>query len=104
MKSIQFTLNEEHIRVCDLLKAMGLANSGAQGKHLVADGLVRVDGQLESRKTAKIRAGQSVQCRGTLIMVSGTVAGIVKAGDKASGNPVGDNPASASAVAGVGDA
>ena len=71
MKSIQFVLSEEHIRVCDLLKATGLAETGAQGKHLVADGLVSVDGKSENRKTAKIRAGQAVQCRGTRIQVVG---------------------------------
>jgi ribosome-associated protein len=75
MKSIQFMLNEEHIRVCDLLKAAGLADSGAQGKHLVADGLVCVDGKPENRKTAKIRAGQSVQCRGTTILLVAKVEG-----------------------------
>ncbi len=71
MKSIQFVLSEDHIRVCDLLKAAGLAVTGAQGKHLVADGLVTVDGRPEDRKTAKIRAGQAVQCRGTRILVVG---------------------------------
>jgi ribosome-associated protein len=81
MKSIQFLLSEEHIRVCDLLKATGLANSGAQGKHLVADGLVSVDGKPENRKTAKIRAGQSVQCHGTRIMLVAKVAQDVKGGD-----------------------
>ncbi len=71
MKSIHFVLNEEHIRVCDLLKATGLAETGARGKHLVADGLVTVDGKPENRKTAKIRAGQAVQCQGTRILVAG---------------------------------
>ena len=71
MKPIQFVLNEEHIRLCDLLKAAGLAETGAAGKHLVADGLVTVDGKPEDRKTAKIRAGQSIQCRGTRILVVG---------------------------------
>ena len=37
------------------------ANSGGAGKQLVAGGAVRVDGAVESRKTAKIRAGQSVR-------------------------------------------
>lgn len=68
-------LSEEHIRVCDLLKAAGLADSGAQGKHLVADGLVSVDGKPENRKTAKIRAGQSVQCRGIRILLVAKVEG-----------------------------
>jgi ribosome-associated protein len=70
MKSIKVDINNEFIRLCDLLKVAGLADSGAQGKHLVADGLVTVDGQAESRKTAKIRPGQAVQCRGQQIQVA----------------------------------
>jgi ribosome-associated protein len=69
MKAIQVEINNEFIRLCDLLKLAGLADSGAQGKHLVADGLVTVDGQAESRKTAKIRPGQGVQCQGKKIQV-----------------------------------
>jgi ribosome-associated protein len=70
METIHFTLTTEHIRVCDLLKATGIADSGARGKHLVEEGSVTVDGLAESRKTAKIRAGQSVHCSGTEIIVS----------------------------------
>lgn len=69
MEAIQFQLNNEHIRLCDLLKLAGIADSGGQGKHLVAEGEVTVDGRPESRKTAKIRAGQTVECRGARIVV-----------------------------------
>ena len=54
----------EFIRLCDLLKLTGLVDSGAQGKHLVASGVVKVDGLVESRKTAKIKAGQLIECPG----------------------------------------
>ena len=37
-----------------------MVDSGGAGKAVVADGGVTVDGQPESRKTAKIRAGQVV--------------------------------------------
>lgn len=69
VETIQFQLNNEHVRLCDLLKLAGIADSGGQGKHLVAEGLVTVDGRPESRKTAKIRAGQTVECRGAKIIV-----------------------------------
>jgi len=38
-----------------------VADSGGQGKSMVAEGLIKVDGAIERRKTAKIRAGQVVQ-------------------------------------------
>lgn len=69
VETIQFQLKDEAIRLCDLLKAAGIAGSGGQGKHLVAEGEVTVDGQPESRKTAKIRAGQTVECRGVKLVV-----------------------------------
>ena len=68
METIEFRLNGEHIRLCDLLKLAGIAESGGQGKHRVAAGEVNVDGQPENRKSAKIRAGQIVECRGVRIV------------------------------------
>jgi ribosome-associated protein len=38
-----------------------VCESGGQGKQLVAEGLVLVDGQVELRKTRKIRPGQVVR-------------------------------------------
>jgi ribosome-associated protein len=74
MPTIEFALRgdaaDAAIALCDLLKLTGVADSGGQGKALVAAGEVRVDGRPESRKTAKIRAGQVVECRGTRIRVN----------------------------------
>ena len=69
MNTIPFQLNADYIELCSLLKLAGIADSGGQGKHLVAEGEVKVDGQIESRKTAKIRAGQTVECRGVTLHV-----------------------------------
>lgn len=71
MPTVTFQLNAESIALCDLLKVTGVASSGGQGKVLVAAGQVTVDGQPESRKTAKIRAGHVVQCLDTRIEVQG---------------------------------
>ena len=59
--SLDFDLRGEHITLDSLLKAAGLADSGGAAKAMVAAGEVWVDGQLELRKTCKIRAGQVVQ-------------------------------------------
>jgi ribosome-associated protein len=72
MQSIQISIHSEFIRLCDLLKLADLADSGASGKQLVAQGLVTVDGAAESRKTAKIRAGQVVACNEVEITVTST--------------------------------
>lgn len=69
METIELRLRGENIALCDLLKLTGVANSGGQGKLLVANGDVTVDDQSESRKSAKIRANQTVQCLGQNILV-----------------------------------
>ena len=71
MRTIEFELMGEYIELCNLLKITGIAGSGGQGKLMVADGQVQVDGQLELRKTAKIRAGQVVECLQAQIQVRG---------------------------------
>ncbi|MDQ5896286.1 MAG: hypothetical protein RLZZ592_2729 [Pseudomonadota bacterium] len=60
MNLIDFELRGDFIPLDALLKATAVAHSGGAAKMLVADGQVRVDGQPESRKTCKIRAGQEV--------------------------------------------
>jgi ribosome-associated protein len=68
-QNIQFDLTTEYVELCNLLKyvelcnllkLVGLADSGGRGKTMVAEGLVKVDGLIETRKTAKIRTGQKV--------------------------------------------
>lgn len=61
MQQLEFQLRGEFIELCNLLKLTGVADSGGAGKALVAEGVVSVDGQIELRKTAKIRAGQLVE-------------------------------------------
>jgi ribosome-associated protein len=66
---MEFRLKGEYVELCNLLKLAGIASSGGEGKALVAQGVVTVDGELERRKTAKIRAGQVVECHGQQVTV-----------------------------------
>lgn len=72
---MKITLAGDYLELNQVLKVAGIAGSGGEGKHIVAAGEVTVDGQPESRKTAKIRAGQTVQCRGVTIAVAGAANG-----------------------------
>ena len=56
----RFELDRDFVELNQLLKLAGLCDSGGAGKQLVASGAVRVDGEVELRKTAKLRAGQVV--------------------------------------------
>jgi len=60
MQQIEFQLRGEFVELNQLLKLTGVCDSGGAGKALVAEGVVSVDGQVELRKTAKIRAGSVV--------------------------------------------
>lgn len=57
---LDFELRSDFIPLCDLLKYCGVTETGGMAKHLIAEGLVLVDGQVELRKTCKIRSGQVV--------------------------------------------
>jgi len=61
MPGIDFELDRDFVELNQLLKLAGLCESGGAGKQLVASGAVHVDGAVELRKTAKIRAGQRVR-------------------------------------------
>ena len=55
-----FAVRGEFIQLDQLLKAVGLCDSGGAAHAAVSEGLVRVDGLVETRKRAKLRPGQSV--------------------------------------------
>jgi ribosome-associated protein len=61
MTLIDFELDREFVELNQLLKLAGLCDSGGMGKAIVASGAVTVDGEVELRKTCKIRAGQVVR-------------------------------------------
>ena len=60
MQEVEFELIGEFVELNQLLKLAGICDSGGAGKMMVANGEVSVDGQLELRKTCKVRAGSVV--------------------------------------------
>ena len=73
MQRIDFSLDpgRDFVELNQLLKLAGLVDSGGAGKQVVASGAVSVDGVVELRKTAKIRAGQVVRFEDVEIRVRG---------------------------------
>lgn len=71
MTDIELRLRGEFITLDALLKATGLADSGGAAKALIGAGAVRVDGQPELRRGAKLRAGQTVEVEGTRVRLLG---------------------------------
>jgi len=67
---IDLSIRGEYIELCKLLKVAGLVMSGGEGKSVVAEGRVTVDGQVETAKRRKIRPGQVVEFQGESIRIA----------------------------------
>ncbi|WP_267726304.1 RNA-binding S4 domain-containing protein [Niveibacterium sp. 24ML] len=64
-----FVLTREHVALCDLLKLLSIAQSGGHAKSMIAEGLVTVDGKIETRKTRKLTGGERVCAAGETVRV-----------------------------------
>jgi ribosome-associated protein len=62
-------ISGEFIELYKLLKFAGLTSSGGEGKSVIADGLVSVNGEVETRKRKKLLAGDVVQFNGQSLCV-----------------------------------
>ena len=59
----------EFIELIKLLKLLRIAESGGQAKMMVEDGEVKLNGNPESRKRAKLRPGDMVEIFGEKISI-----------------------------------
>ena len=73
--TIRFAVRGDHIQLDQLLKATGLCDSGGAAHAAIAEGQVRVDGTVDTRKRAKLRPGQTVTFSGETIELTPAPAG-----------------------------
>lgn len=64
-------LESEFVELYKILKFEGIADSGGAAKQVIADGLVSVNGEVETRKRKKISAGDQIEVDGQSIEVVG---------------------------------
>ena len=70
--SIAFAVRGDYIQLNQLLKATGLCESGGAAHAAIAEGRVKVDAAVDTRKRAKMRPGQTVSFAGeTVTLVAG---------------------------------
>lgn len=74
MNTLEFDLRGDHITLDALLKATGLATSGGSAKGLIAEGAVRVNGQPETRRGRKLRAGDTATFSDTTVHLRAAAA------------------------------
>ena len=61
MEKMEFIIQGEYIEVLGLLKATGIAQTGGHAKMIVENEEVVRNGELETRKRAKLVAGDVIQ-------------------------------------------
>ena len=64
-------LKEEYIKLGQALKAAGFVESGVDAKFAVQDGLVKVNGQVETQRGKKLVEGDIVEYDGNSIKITG---------------------------------
>ena len=60
---------EEFIKLGQALKATGLCDSGVEAKEMITQGLVIVDGEVETRRGRKLYDGAEVEFDGDKISI-----------------------------------
>jgi ribosome-associated protein len=63
-------ISDEMIRLGQFLKLAGLVDSGADAKPLLADGLVEVNGEVETRRGRQLHRGDVVALGGEQVQVA----------------------------------
>jgi ribosome-associated protein len=63
-------LRDESIRLGQFLKLADLVDTGADAKGLLSSGLVRVNGDVETRRGRQLVPGDVVECAGRRVEVS----------------------------------
>jgi len=66
---IHFKIDTAYIELYKLLKACSLVASGGEAKVCIAEGYVTLNGQVETRKRCKLKAGDRVEFEGKVIML-----------------------------------
>ena len=63
-------IRAEPIELCQLLKFSGLTENGGAAKQVISEGLVLLNGTVETQKRKKVMAGDRVTYKGTTLLVS----------------------------------
>ncbi|MBO3444574.1 S4 domain-containing protein YaaA [Clostridium sp. CCUG 7971] len=66
---IEITIDSEYIKLDQFLKLADIASTGGHAKYLIQEGLVTVNGELETRRGKKLRSQDIVEVEGNKIKV-----------------------------------
>lgn len=66
---MEFEIDGDYIELIGLLKAVGIAETGGHAKFIVDEELVYRNGELETRKRAKLVPGDKIEIDGNTIIL-----------------------------------
>jgi ribosome-associated protein len=69
MQTRQVQITRVPVELYKILKFECIAASGGEAKHLIADGQVRVNHQVETRKRKKIYPGDVIEACGAVLLI-----------------------------------
>lgn len=58
---MKYKLEEGYIQLQNVLKVLGIVDSGAMAKNVIQDGLCKVNGEVDTRRGKKLRSGDVVE-------------------------------------------
>lgn len=64
------TIDTEHIRLDQALKLAAVTGSGGEGKFLIQEGRVLVNGEQETRRGRKLYPGDTVELEGEAFQIT----------------------------------
>ena len=67
MESIR--IKDDFIKLGQLLKLAGFVDSGVEAKIMIQDGLVKVNGEIDTRRGRKVVSGNIVEYQGKKVKV-----------------------------------
>ena len=67
----ELKLKDEFIKLGQALKAAGLVGNGVEAKDVILQGLVKVNGQVDTRRGKKLIAGDIVEFEGKQLKICG---------------------------------
>ncbi|WP_270659434.1 S4 domain-containing protein YaaA [Paraclostridium bifermentans] len=66
---IEITIDSEFIKLDQFLKLADIASTGGHAKFLIQEGLVKVNGEIETRRGKKLRSNDVVEVEGNTIKI-----------------------------------
>lgn len=66
---IEINIDSEYIKLDQALKLADVASTGGHAKFLIQEGLVKVNGEVETRRGKKLRSNDVVEVEGNKIKI-----------------------------------